>query len=667
MQRLTSQFMLRSVALSACAAAIFFLSGCGSSVTAAPGSFETTLANGSVFGGQQGIVGAHVYLYAVGKTGYGSVSTSMLNANAETTEDTNGHYYVTTDSHGNFSYGGTYTCTAGTEVYLLSLGGVPGGPATLPSNDAIALSAVLGDCSNLNSSTFTNLNEATTVAMAYALVVYAADPTHIGSPATNTTGLANAFATANNLVNTTSGTALATTSGGNGTAPQQAVNTLADILAACVNTTSANSTGCSQLFAYASSTDSGTPSETFSAMRNIADFPGLETANLYGLVAAAAPFQPTLTTQPNDFALGITYTPTGITPVQPSSVVIDAAGDIWMANCQSCLNPTAPDSLLEFGPTGTFLHSYTGSATPGTQVLHNIKGIAIDATGTNIYTVNQGIPGGPTPGIGDDQIIKMSTSAGAVQAGFPIDFDQATYGVDSFNGIAVDNSGEIWATATITQAIVQFTPGGNLINGSPFFIGASLGVAVDNIGNIWFAGSGGNNILEFDTNGDFLENFTPSGLDQPSGMAVDGSNELLTINTANQSLSKIESFNGNNASDSPYTSVGINQATTTAIDGNNQILIPNCRLSCAGSGSTSPDNLLRLSNVGVPNTGGAGANYGAQSPGFSGASGAAIDASGDVWVSNSVNGKLTEVIGFAAPTIQPLAEASSTGRIGQLP
>jgi hypothetical protein len=677
MRQDASQYVLRFAALGACAAAIVSFSGCSGfsgstppgSITSSPGPSTAAIPKGVLHGGQQPIVGAHVYVYAANSTGgYGSASQSLMQSGAGTAVDSALHNYVTTDADGNFSYAGTVTCpTPVTQVYLLAMGGNNGGNQPATDNTAITLTASLGSCSSINANTFTNITEVTTAAMAYGLQAFTIDSTHIGSPSSNTSGLLTAFKTVANLANSTTGYALAATPAGNGVAPQATLNALGNIISTCVNSISSTSAACNSLFSHVSSTLSGTPTTVFGALLNIASFPGSQVPNLFSDSLLTAPFQPALTTQPNDFSLGITFSPTAITAVQPSAVVIDGAGNIWMANCQSCLNPTAPDTLLVYSPNGVFLHSYSGSATPGVQVLHGIKGIAFDANGTNVYVLNQGIPGGPAGGVGDDQLIKLDTATATVQAGFPVDYDQATYGVDTFNGITIDNSGRIWTTATNTGAIVEQDSNGNLINGSPFFIGGTFGVAADNIGNIFFAGIGGNNIIQFDTNGNFLQNFTPAGLNQPVNMAVNASNELLTINQASQSLSKIEFFNGANGSGSPYSNVGIFQATVVAIDGENQIIIPNCRASCPSSGSNQPDNLLRFAQTGVPNTGGSASNYGAAIPNFSGPTGAAIDATGSVWVSNNISGTLTQVIGFAAPTIQPLALASSNGQIGQLP
>jgi len=658
MQRFTPQFALRRAALGACAATIVILSGCANfSGTALPGSVTVPLSNGSLHGGQQPIQGAHVYLYAASTNGCASASMSLMTPSASgTTTDGNGHAYVTTDANGNFSYGGAYSCTSGQQLYLLALGGNPGLPGNV-QNSAIGLSAALGDCANLNSSTHTFMDEVTTVGMAYALEAFMVDPTHVGTSSTNVAGLKAAFVTVNNLVNNTTGIALATTPGGNGAAPQQYVNTLANIISACVNSSSGTSSPCTQLFTYATVTNSAAPQNTLSALINVAAFPGAETANLYSLVPGIAPFQPGLSAQPNDFALGITYTPTP-SVILPGPVVIDNAGNIWTTNCQSCATPTATDSLVEYFSDGTFLHSYSNAG------IHNTQSLAIDAAGTYIYSTNQAVSGSTHT---EDQITKMLISSGALQSGFPVSLSPGTYGTNTLSGISLDNSGEIWTSQTNTGSITETDTNGNMINGSPFFVGGIDGIGTDNIGNIWFAGIGGNNLLQFDTNGDFLNNFTPSGLNQPSGIAINGSNEIWTINNGNSSLSKIEFFSGSNGGGSPFTNIGLNRAAVTAIDGANQVLIANCRASCAGSGSALPDNLLRLSPSGTPNTGGAGTSYGAQIPTFSGAGTAAIDASGNVWVSDSVSGKLTEVVGFAAPTIEPLATAAATGKIGQLP
>ena len=133
------------VGLAVAAWGVVLLAGCSGGALnsldqAATGSAAGARLAGVVHGGQQPIVGAHVYLFAANTTGYGgagiaastsNASLSLLTSGSGTTQDvsggaTNGDYYVTTDGSGSFSISGDYTCTAGQQVYLYALGGNPG-------------------------------------------------------------------------------------------------------------------------------------------------------------------------------------------------------------------------------------------------------------------------------------------------------------------------------------------------------------------------------------------------------------------------------------------------------------------------------------------------------------------------------------------------------------
>jgi hypothetical protein len=681
MYRFSPKFALRHAALTASAAAIVCLSGCaGISGTAVPSSLTTTIPAGSVHGGQQPILGAHVYLMAANLTGgYGSASTSLLHAgDPGTATDTVGTY-VTTGVNGDFNYGGTTaTCTPGTQVYLLATGGNPTGLVGGAVNGAIVLTAALGDCATIGSTTFTSINEVTTAAMASTLQQFMVDGTHLGTTATNATGLVNAFKTIANLVDPTTGTALATTPAGNGIAPQATLNTLANIIAPCVNSGSGASSTCQALYSATTPTGSSVPTNVFTAALNIGAFPAANVNNLYTQAAATAPFQPALTTQPNDFTLGITYSPVATTITQPGPVVVDGSGNVYFTSCQSCLTtpPATPiDTVVKFGPDGSFIGSY------GAGVLHFLRGIALDSTSSNLYTLNQTTTLHPA-----DELIAVSSTG---TPGTPI--ANPHFGTNSVQGITFDQPGNIWITAVngmynpgggntqIGGTVIDMNTSGTEQTGSPFnqatYSASNLSaagpaaVATDNSGNVWVLGSGNNSLLKFNgtgTAGTFTTKYTPTGFSTPLGLAINGGNELW-ITENNNTLSHIYGYNGANASGSPLAAVGLYQAQLLATDGAGQVLIPNCRLGCPGSGSTAPDNLLRLSVSGAPNTGGAGANYGAQIAGFDGPGAAASDASGNVWVTNSVNGTLTQVIGYAAPTIVPLSKATSTGSLGQLP
>ncbi len=215
-----------------------FLTGCSSFQTTASSSLAQGAAvQGRVHGGRQAIVGAHIYLMAANTAGYGGASVSLLDGNATGQSDSIGAY-VLTDAQGGFSISGDYSCTSTQQVYLLAVGGDTGAG----NNPSSALMAVLGQCpsggTNFGTAVpFISVNEVTTVAGVYALSGYMTDMLHVSSSGTAlaNVGMANAFVTAANLANISNGTANATTPAGNGTVPQAKINTLANILTACIN------------------------------------------------------------------------------------------------------------------------------------------------------------------------------------------------------------------------------------------------------------------------------------------------------------------------------------------------------------------------------------------------------------------------------------------------
>jgi hypothetical protein len=211
-------------------------------------------------------------------------------------------------------------------------------------------------CCRINSSSFPSgvtINEATTIASAYALSAFASidsnGGTDIGAPAKTTTGpqcdptdnwkstgpstcnyigLKNAFATVQNLVDVASGAACVitpayssshsclSTSGSTpkyniSYAPQQRVNSLANVLAACANP-SAGGAACDSLFTGATVTGSNQPKDTLQAALNIALHPGNNASQIAGLVPST-PFTPTISSSDagvlTDWALAVVSMP----------------------------------------------------------------------------------------------------------------------------------------------------------------------------------------------------------------------------------------------------------------------------------------------------------------------------------------------------------------------
>ena len=284
-------------ALSFCViAAIIFalLAGCGYS---GPTNANTAVALiGSVHGGRQAVSGSSIQLYAAGTDGDGSVALPLLSST------------VKTDSNGNFTIPAAYGCpSASSPVYVVASGGSPGTEAS--NNPNLALTAVLGPCDKLSASTPVSVNEVTTVGSVFPLAAFMNDAKHLGSASGDATFL-TAVATVPEFINSVQGSTPGTPTATSYFAESAKLNSLADALADCVNS-SGGSAGdgspCGQLFTAATTAGGTAPSDTLTAALRIAQNPKNNVGNIYSLAVANPPFAPALTTAPSDWTLALSY------------------------------------------------------------------------------------------------------------------------------------------------------------------------------------------------------------------------------------------------------------------------------------------------------------------------------------------------------------------------
>lgn len=406
--------MHNKLALAATTAALL-LTGCAGLSTSTPVAPKTVAlggTRGSLFGGQQPISGAAVQLYQTGTTGYGTGATALVSGQG-----------VTTDANGNFTLTGTYHCTAGTYVYATSTGGNPGGGTNRSATQIVGL----GLCDNLSSSTFISMNEVTTVGTVWALAPFM-NGMMVGAPGTNQAGLAQAFADINTLVNTASGQPVASTA--TVAIPVSEINTLADILAACINSTGAGDSGNCDTF-FSKTTVSGVvPGDTVSAALNIARNPGTNVSSLLNLVQPTAPFQPTLSSA-NDFTVSVIYSGNGI--AAPTSLAVDASGNVWAANSSS---------VTELSHTGAILSGSTGYAVGGVNAP---SAIAIDPNG-NAWVANKG----------DSSLTTISAS----NFGYSQFSDN---GLSAPTALAFDGQGNLWVANGGSSSVSAFSQSGSAI------------------------------------------------------------------------------------------------------------------------------------------------------------------------------------------------------------
>jgi len=626
------------------------LTGCGMG-TASSGPAAGPAITGTVHGGQQPVGSSQVYLYEAGTTGYGTGAQSLLN----------GPGYVTTDPvTGSFSISGDYSCTSESSlVYLVAVGGNPGLMPASTNNANLAEMAALGPCSYWNGTNYTVnpatdvvINEVTTVASVYALAQFMTPGTYeVGTSSTNVTGLTNAFANVNNLVDIASGTARAKTPAGNGTVPQQEINTLADILATCVN--SAGGTGnCSTLIADATPSGGTMPSDTIGVALSIALNPSNAVGTLNSLVTSTAPFQPNTVecscgnpgTAPLDWTMSVVYTFSG----QPQGpIAVDANGDVWMCPMNGGATTT---TATELSPTGVLL-SGSGFTVGG----YGCSGITIDLTGNVWMLRTYTYPYNSLFGL---------NSSGQVISPSPNGY---IFGSDLNNGfnLASDASGDIWV-AGLNYGLTKYSPANSQFTNFPVQTGYQgyYNVVLDTQGNIWSGCSGTSApICEITSSG--VNPVSPSNFPNDEvGLAVDhsgavwaayatalndsGSHQLIKI-----SGGQISYFTGGGLSQADNAGAG---GDPIAIDGAGHVWVADSLVSGFLSEFDNQGDAISPSTTAMIQANGYGV------PGFE------IDASGSIWISNDASyDTLYQVIGVAAPVTTPKALALKNNALGVRP
>jgi hypothetical protein len=572
-------------------------SGTASQTAATSGSFQIS---GKVHGGQQPVVGATIQLYTVGTTGLKSASTGLV---AST---------VTTASDGSFTLTGKYNCATqpATQVYITATGGNPGAG----TNSALTMGAALGACTSLLPTTYTWINEVTTVAAAYALAPFAADYTHIGATGSNPTGLVNAFTNAALLANTTNGTAGGGALGAGVTAPVAELNTLANILASCVNTTGPTTLTCTTLFSATGA------SETFTAAIDIAKNPGASAiVALYNMPPPASPFAPALTTAPTDFSVAVTSTGNG-TLSTPYGIAIDAAGNAWVTNESSAVL-----GVTGIAPSGSILNSF------GYNYLAAPQGIAIDRSGA-LWIAN-------TAG---NSLLKQTVSA----TGAPLVVTNVTAGgISGPVSVALDSNGTAWVANLNGNSVTGITTSGSALSGSPFSGNSNItvptSIAVGPTGLVYVT-SGNGSVVTLTNAGAYSASLNDGTLQGPAGVAVDSSSRVLAtgFTTGTAVGGALSEFTGGAAvASSPITS-GLSTPAGVASDGTS-IWVAN---------DTTNGGLAQFSYTSTtpisPAAGFGSLNAPAQ---------VAIDSSGSVWTTNSGSNTVSKFIGLANPVATPLA------------
>ena len=568
-------------------------------------------------GGQAPVTNAHIYLYAAGTTGYntgaacpGSKSApvatcavSLLTAGSNTFPDANGNYYVVSDSGGNFTVSGDYTCTKGTQVYMVGVGG----NATLnaPSNTAITQLAALGECPASKTLAqqvpYLVMNEVSTVAMAYAVGGFGSNAYNISSSGSTLAqaGIANAFANISSILQVPTGQALASVPGNaNSISPQGKLYAMANVLASCVNSNSNTSAACTKLFGYATSdgTTGGTqPTDEAGAIFNIVSNPTANVANLYASQGTTPPFTTGMTKAPTDWTMPVVYT--GVV-THPFNIAFDAVGTAWISD--------TVDGVVRISAQGSVSKFVTGNNISGIAVDPNGILWAPDAVNNRIYTL--------------DATGLIATYAGG--------------GLNSPSAIAFDGTGNAYVANGTGVNVSKFNSSGTPVRNTAYNmpnITDPLWIAVDSSGNSWVPSSGNNYIGELAAGA--TRGTSQFGPTNSYALAVDANDNVWVAGVGNE-IQKTT----NGAVKKTYTGGGLNAPYMISIDGAGSLWVANSGASTV-SGFTSAGAAISTAAFQT----GAGGDCYAATP----------DGSGNLWTANT-DGSITMLLGLAAPTATPM-------------
>ncbi len=730
-----------NLAVSALLFALVSLAACGSgsqnAAVSTSGSGNGTppaaALHGRVDGGgpQNPISGSTVTLFAMGPAGasggtctgascYGSGSLQLAQ--------------TTSDSSGSFSFSSTpYTCPSGDtgdQTYLVVTAGNPGSGA----NPAIGLMALTGPCNQLSNSTFVVANELTTAAAEWALAQFTgADGQTVGTSSANTTGLANA---ANEVMSdlvksvgtdttdsgipaslmpwSSSSSSCTSTTATSNCDGLERIDTLANILAACVNSSGPSSVPCTNL--YDDTGGSGSPPSawtTLAAAHAVVTDPTANVSAIYGLQtdSTVAPFQPELASAPADWTLALNFQPLGAQFNSPNFLAIDSTGNIWIVNSSG---GSGCSSTLPVAPCGSVseLSAASGYATganfaPSGADFALPDALTVDVAG-NVWAANLLGGSGCSANVTPCGSVSELTAASNYATG--VNFAPSGAQFDVVGTVALDAHGNVWATneeggtgcannLAPCGSISELTASSNYVTGANFAPSGAefsdpLDIAVDASGDVWAADE--NNISTTSTNfiGGVSEltsssNYTTGLGFDPSGAAIALPDILALDNANNAWLSNLSGGSGCSSTDPNSTvppcgsiseltassgyGTGLNLAPSGAVfdraegiafDASGNIWAANRYGGSGCSSSTAPcGSLAELTAASTYTT---GINFAPEGAGFDLTGFVAIDSTGNIWIVNITGGSgcssssqvapcgsVSEFIGLAKPVLTP--------------
>jgi streptogramin lyase len=356
---------------------------------------------------------------------------------------------------------------------------------------------------------------------------------------------------------------------------------------------------------------------------NIAKSPGANIAGIYSLSSASTAYLPALSAAPGDWTIFATYSGGGMNG--PSSLSIDSQGNVWVANYFGIA------SLFSNTGAPVFASGLSGNG------LLNSYGGAVDVNDT-MWVANEQSTSSVNNGLGSVTLLNSAGSSPAQYTSGGLNFPIA---------VAFDTSGVAWVVNYGNSHITLMNGSGSPLSGTTGYTAASLefpaAVATDSKCNAFVANQSGNTITRVLADGSAFTDYVVG--QGPTSVAVDSADNVWSANFYANSVGLVSPA-GTVLSGSGYTGGGMNAPRSIAVDGSgNAWVVSEHGPSLAEFSSASSANYGTL----LSPSSGWGADAKLLEP-YS----LAIDAAGNIWVSNYGNNTLTEFIGLAAPVKTPL-------------
>ena len=544
-------------------------------------------------------------------------------------------------------------------LYLVSYGPAPD----------IRLATVIGPAPYTSS---VIINERTTVATAYAMAQFI-DGDQIGG---HDIGLTNAARMLRNLVNINTGmvgNVLNNAVNGTETSTLPTFNSLANILASCVN----KQIDCLALFEISMPPDGPFPTNTLQAMVNIAHHAWQNPIELFVLSLFNDLYQPSLDLPPVSWTLAIKFIGNGKEFDGPGAIAFDGQGNAWINNNYQFKEdhtlPTCGGELLhKLAPDGSLIEGapYTGGGLDGAG-----WGITIAPDG-DIWVGNFGFFGSTCPP--EDQPLANSVSR-FLPTGEPVTGpDGYTQGnISSPQATVAGPDGSIWIANACGDSVTKYNQGDPNDNWNTI-IGADsrpFGIAVTDDNRAWVTNNSKDGLVLVNSDGTIAYNMQSPDVDiiAPMGVALDSHSNVWVSNSGvvhvpcpgepidvdifpNIELASISLFDPEGNQLGHFQGGGIWIPWGIAVDGNNDVWLANFG-GFRVSHFAGVDNATH--EVGKPI-----APNGYYSDALQRITGVSIDQSGNVWLANNwlIDAVQTNpggdgvvvFIGLAAPVATPL-------------